>query len=95
MRIGCAVLTSALGITLEDFSSLPALTIITAACKLTALPFVGLAPSHIREADAGTGAPGEQKRSKAGALGLAMALVAGVLWSIGTALWKLATVEPS
>ena len=45
-----AQLTLALGVTLTDYSNLPLLTIITASLKLTALPFVILAPKHIREA---------------------------------------------
>ena len=42
-----ALLTSGLGVTLTDFSALPALTIVTAVAKLTALPFIFLAPAHI------------------------------------------------
>jgi hypothetical protein len=45
-----AQLTLALGVTLTDYSNLPLLTIITASLKLTALPFVVLAPKHISEA---------------------------------------------
>jgi hypothetical protein len=55
-----AQLTLALGVTLTDYSNLPLLTIITASLKLTALPFVALAPKHIHEA-----APPSAKASSA------------------------------
>lgn len=60
-----AQLTLALGVTLTDYSNLPLLTIITASLKLTALPFVVLAPKHIHEAappSAKATAPAENPR---------------------------------
>eukprot|EP01043_Picozoa_sp_COSAG02_P017675 COSAG02_NODE_806_length_16963_cov_20.149312_8_plen_231_part_00 len=57
-----AQLTLALGVTLTDYSNLPLLTMITASLKLTALPFVVLAPKHIHVAapqSAKTTAPAE------------------------------------
>ena len=97
-----ALLTAGLGITLEDFSMLPMLTLITAACKLTALPFVVLAPGHIREtdhasSDAVAGEEGRpvQKSTWTGAFGLAITLGVGITWSIGTAIHQLASNQPS
>eukprot|EP01051_Picozoa_sp_SAG22_P014281 SAG22_NODE_1708_length_3768_cov_2.094576_1_plen_157_part_00 len=103
-----ALLTAGLGITLEDFSMLPALTLLTAGCKLTALPFVVLAPGHIRETDHAAVGTGDetaethkqverpaQKSTWFGAFGLALALGAGIVWSVGTAVYQLVSNQPS
>ena len=78
-----AILTSALGVTLTDFSSLATLTVITGLAKLLAIPFIPLCPAsvHLAKADART--------SRAGALLLASILVGGSCWSVGTAIFKV------
>ena len=80
-----AILTSAFGVTLENYENLALLTIVTSLSKLAALPFVSMVPANIQVAKDDT------RHSTAGACGLAFTLFGGIGWAVGTTLWKLTT----
>ena len=58
-------------------------TIVTSLSKLLAIPFVSMVPANIHLAKEDT------RRSRAGAVFLALTLFGGIAWSVGTTLWKL------
>ena len=78
-----AILTAALGVSLDDFSNLWWLTAITGLARLLAIPFVLLVPLNILDAKTRT------SRSRGGALALLIGLVGGTLWAVATALYRL------
>ena len=78
-----AVLTEAYGVTLRDYSRLAELVIITSCVKLVSLPFVALVPAHISVAREGT------SRSAFGAYLLGTTMVAGTVFAVFTAIFKL------
>ena len=78
-----AILTAALGVSLDDFSNLWWLTAITGLARLLAIPFVLLVPLNILDAKTRT------SRSRGGALALLIGLVGGTLWAVATALNRL------
>ena len=80
-----AILTGAMGVTLDDYSSLWLLTTVTALAKLGAIPFVLLVPTDILDAKRRT------ERSRGGAMALLVGLVGGTLWAVATALYRLFT----
>jgi hypothetical protein len=79
-----AILTTALGVTLTDYSNLPLLTIVCSLSKLTALPFIVMVPADIQKAK------DDRRHSRAGAIGLAVMFFGGVGYAVATAVYKLA-----
>ena len=78
-----AILTSSLGVTLDNYANLPLLTIVCSLSKLVAIPFILLVPANIHKAKE------DRRPSTAGAVGLAVTLFGGIAYAVATAIWKL------